>query len=57
MFELQAMYGDPANENLLQDPSRKFLAEEPLNILQSNTTQVSVICYFLSDMILITELL
>ena len=56
MFELQALYGDPADENLLNDPSRKFLFEEPLNIISLMKNLLSVICYFLSDMILITEL-
>ncbi len=56
MFELQLLYGDPAGENLLNDPSRIFLFEEPMNIIYSMKTSVSVICYFLSDMILITEL-
>lgn len=43
------------SDNLvILDPKREFCAEETLGLIMNNVN-TSVICYFLSDMILVTE--
>jgi hypothetical protein len=39
---------------VILDPKREFQAEETLGLITNNVNR-AVICYFLSDMILVTE--
>lgn len=39
---------------VILDPKREFLEEETLGLIMHNVNR-AVICYFLSDMILVTE--
>ena len=52
MFELQKQF--ESGKLIILDPKREFIEEQPLNLIFNNVSR-SVICYFLSDMILVTE--
>lgn len=39
---------------MILDPRREFVEEETLSVI-SNNVNIAVICYFLSDLILVTE--
>lgn len=53
LFELSEKYRKHFQHDLV-DPKRKFLLEEALTLINDGTTK-QVICYFLSDMLLVTE--
>lgn len=52
LFELQTTFG--SKDLIILDSKREFIAEEALGLIMNNTGR-SIICYFLSDMILVTE--
>lgn len=53
LFELAEKYGKFFKHDLV-DPKRKFLEEEAMTLISDGTTK-QVICYFLTDMLLVTE--
>ncbi len=53
MFELQKMFGDTNNLNLLSS-SRKFIAEEILNEISKNV-ESSIILYLTTDLLIISK--
>jgi len=53
LFELAAKYGKHFKDELV-DPKRKFLAEEAMTLINDGETR-QVVCYFLTDIMLITE--
>ena len=52
LFELQKLF--ESGKLIILDPKREFIEEQPLNLVINDTSR-SVICYFLSDLILVTE--
>lgn len=52
LFELQSTFGN--KDLIILDSKREFVAEEALGLIMKNNGR-SVICYFLSDLILVTE--
>ena len=53
MFELQKNFG--SDKLLIIDAKRKFLMEDSLFLIEKDLPK-SVVCYFLSDMLLVTKL-
>lgn len=53
LFELGEKYAKNLAHELI-DPKRKFLEEEAMTLITDGTTR-QVVCYFLTDMILVTE--
>ena len=53
LFDLEKKYGRFFTHELI-DPKRKFLLEESMTMISDGSTQ-QVTCYFLSDMLLVTE--
>ena len=54
LFELQKMF--ESEKLTILTAKREFIAEEALNMISDSSLSKSTICYFLSDLILITEI-